>query len=178
MENLDQNDPLWSETKENTAGKNKAPTLDGNNEMLTANDSDPNRALEALTDRPDTPHSTPSLRRSSSTDTARRVVLQPTKVHFAASPNIGALSKAAEQYVPSFRNPFSEDLEAQSRRTSVSSQISDTALPKCLATHRDTFARLLGDADDVEDDEDHGSCYDTPTQAGYMLFHRRPFHLR
>lgn len=178
MEGLDRSIPLVSEFEDNQNVARTRLASHGNDRLRKWSDAGPHVALQFLTAGPETVKPNPLLRRSSSTSTVKREVIQPTRVHFAATPNIEVITRAAERYTPSFRNPFSEDLEAQSRRASISSQMSDTVVPEGFAGHRDTFARLVGDDFDIGSDEERDNYSDTPTQSGYILFHRRPFHLR
>lgn len=178
MEGHDHGDSITSEFKDDHNAGHTKLAIHGNNIRPTWGGPDSHTALQSLTAGSETSGSRSLLRKSSSTDTMRRVLIQPTEVRFAASPDIEVITRAVEKYTPSFRNPFSEDPEARSRKTSVSSEISDTVVPEGFAGHRDTFARLLAGKIDVDSDEERDLYNDTPTQAGYLLFHRRPFHLR
>lgn len=152
--------------------------VDENNEGPKGNQSDLDGARQVFTDTSDTIRPVSPPRRSSSTGTVKRVTVEKVKVHFAASPYLQTTSKAPEYRTPSFRNPFYEELEAQSRRASDASQISDISIPEGFGGHRDTLALLLDDADDVDGDEEQDTYSDTPTQARYDVFHKRRFPLR
>lgn len=95
--------------------------------------------------------------------------IHSSRVKFAASPQLQAVYQPFKFNTPTFQNPFSEQLEAQSRRTSASSQDSYLELTMPFANHRDTLARLLCNSQDPDpEDEDNDSYEDTPTQYSLL----------
>lgn len=76
---------------------------------------------------------------------------------------------------PSFRNPFFEGTEAQSRSESISSMGSDGLVTKGFAGHRDTLARLL-EANSADEDQNANGY--TPIPTGMSLFRRQGRPLR
>lgn len=123
----------------------------------------------------------PSLKTSSSTETMKHVPIHPMRVQFAASPYLQTTHQFSDYRAPTFQNPFSEQLEAQSRRTSTTSQDSDDFLLTTFAKHRDTLARLGHNVleGELADEEDgRGSCEYTPTQASLATSRRSNCLLR
>lgn len=149
--------------------------LASNGDDVKQPESFPGIATQALSHDADLARPTILSKRVSSTETVKYVGPHPTKVHFAASPHPDVISEPPEHQAPHFLNPFFEQLEAQSRRASTSSQCSDIVFPEAFAGHRDTLTRLVDDADD---DEEQDAYVYAPTQAGFSLLWRQHYPLR
>lgn len=107
----------------------------------------------------------PTLRSPQSTETMKHCPVHHARVQFAASPNLRAVRLPLEYRTPTFQNPFSKQVEAQSRRTSATSQDSNDVLPEMFAKHRDTLARLVyNNEESGMEEEDQDQCEYTPTQ--------------